>query len=865
ISYWLNISINPIFNDEGKVEKYIAIESDITEQKKQEESFRNLSLVASKTDNAVIITDRYGYIEWVNNGFEKLTEYQLEEVLGKKPGDLLQGPDTRREDILALSQGIKAQKPFKQEIYNYSKSGEGYWLSISITPVFDQKGTVEKFIAIETDITAEKEAQEQMKNLSMVASRTDNAVIITDKYGLIKWVNDGFSRLTEYSFQEVVGKKPGSFLQGPETRQEDVMAIRRGINSQKAFKHEVYNYSKSGRGYWLSLSVTPIFDENGEIDQFIAIESDITQQKETEIELENLSLVASKTDNAVIITDDKGSIEWVNQGFVKLTEYSLAEVKGKKPGSFLQGQETQEEDVIAIRKGIKSQKPFTAEIYNYSKSGSGYWLSLSVTPIFDEFGMLDKFIAIERDITEEKKLAAEIKDSEEQMRMLMDEQFSSQERMIEQEQALKDALEESKILSLVASKTDNAVIVTDKDGLIQFVNNGFEKITGYSFSEVAGKKPGTFLQGADTDPRHVAAIREGLLSRKPFTQEILNYSKTGKPYWLSLSITPILGENGEVEQFIAIESDISERKASEEQLENLSLVASKTDNAVIITDSNGLIEWVNSGFENLTEYTFDEVVGKKPGTFLQGEKTTEAQRQAIREGLEAKRPFTAEIYNYSKTGKEYWLSLSITPIFDEFGALEKFIAIESDITDSKNLEIEIQESEEQMRLIMDQQFASSEELMRKEQELSEALDQEKVRKKELDEALARIKETQSQMVQNEKMASLGQLTAGIAHEINNPINFVYNGIDSLNMSLEDLTNIINKYAELESATPDQIQLILSQIGDMKKRLRYEKLMNNLPKVLMDIKSGANRTIEIVKGLRVFSRLDEEDQKAANIN
>lgn len=863
--YWLNISINPIFDDHGEVEKFIAIENDITDQKEREAEYENLSLVASRTDNAVIITDRDGLIEWVNPGFEKITEYTLEEVIGKKPGTFLQGPETSKEDVRKISQGIKSQKPFKHQVYNYSKSGRGYWLSLSITPVLNENNVLEKFIAIESDITQEKAAQEEMENLSLVASRTDNAVIITDRHGMIEWVNDGFVRLTEYSLDEVKGQKPGAFLQGEKTQQEDVMAIRRGINSQKPFKHQVYNYSKSGRGYWLSLSVTPIFDESGEVDKFIAIESDITKQKEAEIELENLSLVASKTDNAVIITDQEGSIEWVNQGFVKITEYTLDEVKGKKPGTFLQGPETREEDVIAIRKGIKSQRPFSAEIYNYSKSGNGYWLSLSITPIFDEYGMLDKFIAIERDITEEKKLANEIEESENQMRMIMDEQFSVQEKMIEQEAELKKTLEESRILSLVASKTDNAVIVTSRDGMIEYVNDGFEKITGYTFEEVKGKKPGTFLQGPDTDPKDVAAIREGLDSKKPFTQEVLNYSKRGKPYWLSLSVTPILDEHGEVDQFIAIESDISERKAAEEELQNLSLVASKTENAVIITSKNGSIEWVNDGFEKITEYTIEEVIGKKPGTFLQGEETTEEQVQAIRDGLESGKPFTSEIYNYSKSGRGYWLSLSITPIFDEMGELDKFIAIESDITERKTLELEIQESDEQMRTLMDQQFSSSETLMKKEEELNKALEDEKLRKKELDDAMGRLKETQSQIVQSEKMASLGQLTAGIAHEINNPINFVYNGIDSLNMSIDDLTKIMNKYNELESAGSDQIPQVLTEIGDMKKRLRYEKLMNNLPTVLSDIKSGANRTIEIVKGLRVFSRLDEEDQKAANIN
>jgi signal transduction histidine kinase len=166
---------------------------------------------------------------------------------------------------------------------------------------------------------------------------------------------------------------------------------------------------------------------------------------------------------------------------------------------------------------------------------------------------------------------------------------------------------------------------------------------------------------------------------------------------------------------------------------------------------------------------------------------------------------------------------------------------------------------------MDQQFASSEELMRKEQELNKALTEEKLRKKELDEAMNRLKETQSQMVQNEKMASVGQLTAGIAHEINNPINFVYNGIDSLKMSIDDLMVIINKYNELQSTAPEKVVAILEEVEALKKRLRYERLMKNLPGVLSDIKSGANRTIEIVKGLRVFSRLDEEEQKAANVN
>ncbi len=863
--YWLQLSITPIFNERGVIDKFIAIESDVTEQKEAQEEMETLSMVASKTDNAVIITDKDGKIMWVNDGFTRITEYTLAEVKGKKPGTFLQGANTRPEDVKKIREGLNSKRPFKHEIYNYSKSGRGYWLSLSITPIFDKDGVIEQFIAIESDITEQKLAQAELENLSLVASKTDNAVIITDKDGKIEWVNEGFTRITEYKLEEVKGRKPGAFLQGENTRPEDVRKIREGLNSKRPFKHEIYNYSKTGRGYWLSLSITPIFGEDGTVDKFVAIESDITEQKIAQSELENLSMVASKTDNAVIVTNKDGLIEWVNEGFTRITEYGLEEVKGKKPGTFLQGPKTTQEDVLAIREGLKSQKPFRHEIYNYSKSGRGYWLQLSITPIFDENGALEKFIAIESDVTEAKKLAEEIRESEEQMRLIMDEQFANSEKLMSAEAKLQEALKESENLSLVASKTDNAVIITNKDGGIEWVNEGFTRITEYTLEEVLGKKPGSFLQGESTSEDDVKAIRAGLDSKKPFKHEIYNYSKSGRGYWLQLSITPILDQEGEVQKFIAIESDITEEKEVQTELENLSMVASKTDNAVIITNKHGLIEWVNEGFSRITEYSFEEVKGRKPGTFLQGEETREEDVLAIRDGLASKKPFKHEIYNYSKSGRGYWLQLSITPIFDENGELEKFIAIESDVTEAKKLAQEIEESEEQMRQIMEEQFAASEALMKKEKELNEVLAEEKRSKEELDRTLARLKEAQQQMVQNEKMASIGQLTAGIAHEINNPINFVYNGIDSLKMSLDDLMMIVNKYNELNEASNGQVKEVLTEVEELKRKLRFNKLLKTLPEVISDIKTGANRTIEIVKGLRVFSRLDEEEQKMANIN
>lgn len=134
---------------------------------------------------------------------------------------------------------------------------------------------------------------------------------------------------------------------------------------------------------------------------------------------------------------------------------------------------------------------------------------------------------------------------------------------------------------------------------------------------------------------------------------------------------------------------------------------------------------------------------------------------------------------------------------------------------------------------------------------------------ELSATLENLKQTQSQLVQAEKMASLGQLTAGVAHEINNPINFVSAGIDSLATNYQDLSEVLEKYAALRPHEDNSG--LLEEIEQLKQELDMDYLLEEIPQLLQSIKSGANRTTEIVKSLRNFTRLDEDHLKKADIN
>lgn len=133
---------------------------------------------------------------------------------------------------------------------------------------------------------------------------------------------------------------------------------------------------------------------------------------------------------------------------------------------------------------------------------------------------------------------------------------------------------------------------------------------------------------------------------------------------------------------------------------------------------------------------------------------------------------------------------------------------------------------------------------------------------ELMNTLSELKQTQSQLVNAEKMASLGQLTAGIAHEINNPINFVVSNVKPLQRDIEDIQELVSKYETMNQN--GNIEVELADIKAFRKEIDYEYVKEEIQNLLKGIEEGAMRTADIVKGLRVFSRLDENDLKRTNI-
>lgn len=148
-----------------------------------------------------------------------------------------------------------------------------------------------------------------------------------------------------------------------------------------------------------------------------------------------------------------------------------------------------------------------------------------------------------------------------------------------------------------------------------------------------------------------------------------------------------------------------------------------------------------------------------------------------------------------------------------------------------------------------------------ERKVNERTDQLRQTNNNLELTLKQLQESQSQLVDAEKMASLGQLTAGIAHEINNPINFVKSNVKPLQMDIDDIKDLIRRYEEVHAGNFDEK---IREINAFREEIDFEYVMEEIKNLLSGIEDGATRTAEIVKGLRTFSRLDESDLKEADI-
>ncbi len=253
--------------------------------------------------------------------------------------------------------------------------------------------------------------------------------------------------------------------------------------------------------------------------------------------------------------------------------------------------------------------------------------------------------------------------------------------------SLHNEKETLRVLSAALDAAANVVVITNANGAIQWVNPAFTRVTGYTSEEVVGANPRVLKSGTHP-PEFYQALWSQLKKGEAWSGEITNKHKDGHLFVEEATITPVIDEYSRITHYIAVKQDISARKHNEEELDRsrkelrrLALVAENTTNAVIISDTQGRVQWVNAGFERITGYSLAEVLGKFPGRILQGPKTDLAVRRRMHQAVVTGQGFKETLLNYSKDQKSYWISIECVPLRESDGAHIGFMAIEEDITE----------------------------------------------------------------------------------------------------------------------------------------------------------------------------------------
>ncbi|MDW8205084.1 MAG: PAS domain S-box protein [Cytophagales bacterium] len=504
----------------------------------------------------IIWSGRLGTWDWnlqtgqirFNERWAEMLGYQIEELnFSFEQWQQLIHPEDRARVLKAIEDCLKGNTAsYEVEHREKTKSGEWKWL-VAIGKVVerDSKGKPLRVLGIHQDITDKKRSEEaarlsEERNKAVLHTMQDG-IVVQDMTGAIISCNHSAEKILGLTYEQMIGRtsvdprwratrEDGSPFPGEE--HPAMVTIRTGQPQSNVLMGV---HKPSGEVSWISVNTQLLCHPDTQTPYAVfAIFHDITQRRKVELALEaahkRFESIVDSTDGIVWELDYQTfCFTYVSRKAERLLGYPLDE--WYQPDFWKNHLHPQDrERAIAYCIACSERlEPHEFEYHFIARDGRVVWLRDIVTVVAaDNKPTLLRGIMI--DITKHKEM----------------------EQMLER-------------LSLVAKRTSNAVVITDKKRRIVWVNEAFTKITGYSFKEVIGRTPKMF-QFEGTDPATIAYLRERLNQEQPAYCEILNRGKHGNQYWLEIEIQPLFDNNRELTGFMAIQTDITERKKTEEHI-----------------------------------------------------------------------------------------------------------------------------------------------------------------------------------------------------------------------------------------------------------------------------------------------------------
>lgn len=486
--------------------------------------------ILESMNEGILILDNEERIMYANKILYKELGYEFKELHGKNAHEILIDP----ADLPQMHKIIEERKNNISSVYEIqlkSKSGLKIWMEIKGSPYKDIAGNIIGSIGILKNIHKEKKIEVLYRTL---IENVEEIISMVDKEGRFIYVSPAIEKVTGYKAEELCGKPLTNWI-CPEyikkERESHLHLIKNpGVSSQRTicFTH------KNGYKIWLEGTVINLLEDSN-IQAIVSNYHDITERRETEIQLkganERYDIVAKATSDTIWDLDIVHDRMQYNNGIYSMFGYSKLEVD--HIGDWWK-EKLHPEDLPKVTSALaemyeKGQTHLQIEYRFRCADGSYKYVYDRGFLIKNSLGKPVRMIGAMQDINKQK-------------------------------------IEENRLrlLESVITNTNDAVVITDtgdenNDVKIIYVNNAYEKMTGYTREEVLGKNP-RILQGPDTDRNVLKRLKNSLSKFEPCEIEIINYKKNGEAFWTDISLAPVTDANGNYKHWIGIKRDITEKR-----------------------------------------------------------------------------------------------------------------------------------------------------------------------------------------------------------------------------------------------------------------------------------------------------------------
>ena len=461
----------------------------------------------------------------------------------------------------------------------------------------------------------------------------------------------------------------------------------RGLRSSNHELHSLRSFVVGGRTLALRATSTPAFEASIDSSRvtFVAVGGvaasflmalavwllavgRVRAQRRAErmtADLARLARVVQHTSNSVAITDAQMRINWVNEGFTRITGYTLEEAVGRTPGELLGSGKADPATIKILLDGVVAGETCRVEVLNRAKDGHEYWIDTEIQPARDEHGVLTGFMEIGSEVTAQKRVQLQL------------------EAAIRESDALLRTIHQHAIVS-----------VADRAGRIIEVNEAFCHISGYSQQELLGQNHRIVNSNVQTDAFWTEMWRT-IAGGSPWRGEICNRAKDGSLYWVDSMIAPFRGADGMIEKYISIRTDISDSKTAQQQLSTMAdrltlAIEGGSDGLWDWMDVNGDAQWWSPIFYALLGYQPTDLVASF-GSFktLLHSSHLAGCEDAIREALAGGKAYDLELLLRTRGGEYRWFRSRAKVSFNTAGRATRMAGSMQDINDRQQAEREL--------------------------------------------------------------------------------------------------------------------------------------------------------------------------------